>query len=121
MRLFRELINQLLSESDEKLKQWGKSILVALGPNCQVMIDVIPELELIVGSQPPVPELEPIEALNRFRLVFQDFIHIFCRLGIPLVIFLDDVQWATALLQIVQTDNDRSRDTMSSFNRFFPR
>ena len=105
---FRELINQLLSESDEKLKQWGKSILVALGPNCQVMIDVIPELELIVGSQTPVPELEPIEALNRFRLVFQDFIHIFCRLGIPLVIFLDDVQWADSsslqLLELTMTD-----------------
>ncbi len=105
---FRELINQLLSESDDNLKQWKNRMLAALGPNCQVMIDVIPEVELIVGPQSPVPELEPIEALNRFRLVFQNFIRVFCRPGHPLVIFLDDVQWADnsslQLLELIMID-----------------
>ncbi len=105
---FREQINQLLSESADSLKQWREKMLAALGPNCQVMIDVIPEVELIVGPQSPVPDLEPIEALNRFRLVFQDFIRVFCSRGHPLVIFLDDVQWADSssleLLELIMAN-----------------
>ncbi len=119
---FRELINQLLSESDDNLKQWKNRMLAALGPNCQVMIDVIPEVELIVGPQSPVPELEPIEALNRFRLVFQDFIRVFCRPGHPLVIFLRRCSMGGQFLSpVVRIDYDRPRDTISPFNRFFPR
>jgi predicted ATPase len=64
------------------------------GQNGQIIIDVIPEVELIVGAQSPVAELGPTESLNRFNLVFQNFIRVFCQPEHPLVIFLDDLQWA---------------------------
>jgi PAS domain S-box-containing protein len=91
---FRELMNQLLAESNESLAQWRAKILGALGPNGRVLIDLIPELELVIGSQPPVAVLQPEAAQNRFRIVFYDFLALFCRREHPLVIFLDDLQWA---------------------------
>ena len=65
-----------------------------MGSNAQVIIDVIPEVEQIVGHQPPVQQLEPTEAQNRFNLVFQKFVQVFCQPTHPLVLFLDDLQWA---------------------------
>ncbi|UCF90470.1 MAG: AAA family ATPase, partial [Desulfobacterales bacterium] len=105
---FRELIRQLLSESDAQLFRWRKKLLKALGPNGRIIIDVIPEFELIVGSQLPVPALGPVERQNRFNLVFQNFIQVFCRSEQPLTIFLDDLQWADAaslkLIELMMTD-----------------
>ena len=105
---FRELIDQILTESDDALAEWRIRLLEALGPNCKVMIDAIPEIELIVGPQPSVPDLDPLEAQNRFRLVFRSFIRVFCLPAKPLVIFLDDVHWADAsslqLLELMMTD-----------------
>ncbi|MBD1924655.1 AAA family ATPase [Microcoleus sp. FACHB-831] len=104
---FQELVRQLLTESEEQISIWKTKILESLSPNCQVIIDVIPEIELIVGKQPPVPKLEPTESQNRFNLVFQEFINIFTTREHPLVLFLDDLQWADAaslkLLNIVMT------------------
>ncbi|HEY9834742.1 MAG TPA: AAA family ATPase, partial [Stenomitos sp.] len=91
---FRSLVLQLLMESQADIATWREKILAALGSNGQVMIEVIPELELIIGSQPAVPELPATEAKNRFNLVFQNFIKVFTRKEHPLVIFLDDLQWA---------------------------
>jgi len=91
---FRELVNQLLAEPRESLESWCDKILAALGPNGQVLIDLIPELELVIGPQPPVAVLQPEAAQNRFRIVFYDFIALFCKREHPLVIFLDDLQWA---------------------------
>ena len=65
-------------------------------PNGQLIVDVVPALELIIGQQPRVPELEPFEAQNRFNLVFQNFVQVFCKRAHPLVLFLDDMQWADA-------------------------
>ena len=90
---FKELIHQLLSESDDNLAAWRQEIQNALSPNCQIMIDLIPELELIIGPQPPVSVLGAKESQNRFKIVFYDFITLFCKRDHPLVIFLDDVQW----------------------------
>ncbi len=102
------LVRQLLTESQEQLNQWRGKILSALGANGQVIIDVIPEVELIVGKQPNLPELGPTEAQNRFNLVFQKFIGVFCSLEHPLAIFLDDLQWADAatlkLIQLIMTE-----------------
>jgi len=96
VQAFRSLIGELLAESDEQLNVWREKILAALGVNAQVMITVIPELEIIIGSQPSVPELEPREAQNRFNAVFQNLVNIFTKPEHPLVLFLDDLQWVDA-------------------------
>ncbi len=91
---FQELIRKLLSEPEITLQTWKKKILEALGNNGQIIIDVIPEVEKIIGKQPPVEQLGRTESQNRFNLFFQRFLDIFCQKEHPLVIFLDDLQWA---------------------------
>ncbi len=107
---FKGLVRQLLTESEEQLNQWREKLLTEFGSNGQVIIDVIPEVELIVGKQPAVPELGPTESQNRFNLVFQNFIRTFCTKEHPLVIFLDDLQWADSatlkLIELMMTDSD---------------
>jgi len=88
------LIRQILSEDESRLAKWRSSILESLGINGQVIIDVIPELALVTGTQPAVIELAPAESRNRFNLYFQRFISVFCSASHPLTIFLDDLQWA---------------------------
>ncbi|NEO72924.1 serine/threonine-protein kinase PknK, partial [Moorena sp. SIO3H5] len=100
---FSSLVQQLLSEPEEQLNQWREKLLAVLNPNGQVIIDVIPEVELIIGKQPTVATLPPIETQNRFNLVFHNFIKLFCSEEHPLVIFLDDLQWAdTATLKLIE-------------------
>ncbi|MBD1810024.1 AAA family ATPase [Microcoleus sp. FACHB-SPT15] len=107
---FIGLVRQLLSEPEHQLQQWGDKLLAALGINGQVIVDVIPEIELIIGKQAPVPEVGATEAQNRFNLVFQKFIRVFCSQEHPLVIFLDDLQWADLatlkLIELMMTDAD---------------
>ncbi|MEQ8756616.1 MAG: AAA family ATPase [Coleofasciculus sp. G1-WW12-02] len=91
---FRRLIEQLLGETEEQLQVWREKLLQALGKNGQIIIDVIPEVELIIGQQPSVPLLGVNESQNRFNLVFSNFIRTFCSVKHPLTIFLDDLQWA---------------------------
>jgi predicted ATPase/signal transduction histidine kinase len=103
VQAFRDLMNQLLSESDERLVQWKIQILEALGENAQVIVDLIPELGWLIGPQPPAPELSGTAAQNRFNLLFQRFIHIFTTPEHPLVMFVDDLQWAdSASLNLIQ-------------------
>ncbi|MEC4849566.1 MAG: AAA family ATPase [Jaaginema sp. PMC 1079.18] len=94
VQAFRRLVNQLLTESDTNLNVWKTKILEALGKNAQVIIEVIPELERIIEPQPNVPELSGNAAQNRFNLLFNKFVQIFTTKEHPLVIFLDDLQWA---------------------------
>jgi predicted ATPase/signal transduction histidine kinase len=94
VQAFRDLMGQLLSESDEQLQAWKNQILAAVGDNGQVLTEVIPELENIIGKQSPVTELPGSAAQNRFNLLFQKFVKIFTSKEHPLVIFLDDLQWA---------------------------
>ena len=91
---FQNLIRKLLSEPEVTLQTWKKKILEALGNNGQIIIDVIPEVERIIGQQPPVEQLGKAENQNRFNLFFKRFVSIFCQKEHPLVIFLDDLQWA---------------------------
>lgn len=90
----QDLVQQLLTESEDAIVGWREAIQSSVGSNGQVIVDVIPALELIIGPQPPVPELEPFEAQNRFNLVFQTFIQVFGKKDHPVVLFLDDMQWA---------------------------
>ncbi|BAY59508.1 serine/threonine protein kinase and signal transduction histidine kinase with GAF and PAS/PAC sensor (plasmid) [Leptolyngbya boryana NIES-2135] len=99
----RKLVQQLLGEPDERVQEWRSRLLTALGSNGQLIIDVIPEVELIVGKQSPVPEVGSTEAQNRFNLVFQKFIRACCSEEHPLVIFLDDLQWVdSATLKLIE-------------------
>jgi predicted ATPase/serine phosphatase RsbU (regulator of sigma subunit)/tRNA A-37 threonylcarbamoyl transferase component Bud32 len=108
---FRDLVRQLLSETEAQLIDWKTNIFSAVGNNGQVIIDVIPEVELIVGTTSPVPTLGPTETQNRFNLVFQNFIKVFTQPEHPLVIFLDDLQWADSaslkLIQVLMTAADK--------------
>ncbi|WP_437912058.1 AAA family ATPase [Sorangium sp. So ce302] len=93
---FRQSIRQLLTEDEARLSVWRTRLGRALGPNGQIIVDVIPELELVLGQQPAVPQLGPAESQNRFRQVFQSFIQAFAQREHLLVLFLDDLQWADA-------------------------
>ncbi|MBV7331280.1 AAA family ATPase [Chloroflexi bacterium TSY] len=104
IQAFQELVRQMMIESGPSIVRWKRKLLDALGSNGQVIVDVIPELAQIVGKQPPVPSLGTTEAQNRFRRVFGQFATVFARREHPLVLFLDDLQWADlASLDLLQT------------------
>ncbi|MBT9316342.1 trifunctional serine/threonine-protein kinase/ATP-binding protein/sensor histidine kinase [Leptothoe spongobia] len=109
VQAFRSLVGQLLGESDAFLSTWKEKILDAVGLNGQVILDVIPELERIIGPQPTVPTLSGTAAQNRFNLLFSKFIQVFTSPEHPLVIFLDDLQWAdSASLNLLKLLMDES-------------
>ena len=90
---FNGFCSLVLAESDEEVAEWKKKILEAVGNNGQVLIEVVPHLEGILGKQPPVPEVDPQAAKNRFNQVLYSFMSHICSEGHPLVLFLDDLQW----------------------------
>jgi PAS domain S-box-containing protein len=110
VQAFQSLVRPLLGKSDNELAIWRGAFLEALEPNARLMADLIPELKLIIGEQPPVPELEPQQAQSRFQRVFRQFIGVFARLDHPLALFLDDLQWLDAatldLLEDLLTRSD---------------
>jgi predicted ATPase len=93
VQAFRNLIWQWLAESEERLATWRVRLSDALGNNAAVLAEVLPEIEFVVGKQPAPAPLDPAEAQNRFRYVFQSFVGTLASADHPLVIFLDDLQW----------------------------
>jgi PAS domain S-box-containing protein len=93
---FQSLIRGLLGKGEAELGGWRDALREALGPNGRLMTDLVPELKLIIGEQPPVPELPPQDAQRRFQLVFRRFISVFARPEHPLALFVDDLQWLDA-------------------------
>ncbi|WP_334407786.1 trifunctional serine/threonine-protein kinase/ATP-binding protein/sensor histidine kinase [Bradyrhizobium sp. AZCC 2289] len=93
---FQSLVRSLLSQSEEELGRWRASLIDALGPNGQLIVNLVPELELVIGKQPPVADLPPQDAQSRFQLVFRRFLGVFARKEHPLALFLDDLQWLDA-------------------------
>lgn len=91
---YRELMRQILSEDKESIAYWRERFFSALGSNAQIMVEIVTELELIIGKQPPVVELGDIEAQNRFFQTFCRFFLAVQSAEYPLVMFMDDLQWA---------------------------
>ncbi|MEH2059977.1 MAG: AAA family ATPase [Nostoc sp.] len=110
IQAFAYLMRYLLTENNQKIEVWRNKILSALGTNGKVITDVIPEVELIIGTQPEVVQIGATESQNRFNHVFKEFIQVFTQKEHPLVIFLDDLQWADSatlnLIQLLITDTD---------------
>src|SRR6195256_851594 len=107
---FQGLVRPILSKSEAELSRSRDAFVEALGPNARLMVDVVPELKLILGDQPPVPELPPQDAQRRFQLVFRRFLGVFARPEHPLALFLDDLHWLDAatldLLQDLLTQEE---------------
>ncbi len=118
VQAFRDLIEQLLSETDDQIQQWKAKIRRALGEQAHVIVDLIPQLELIIGKQPLVAELSGSAAQNRFHLLFQRFVQVFATKDHPLVIFLDDLQWADAtslkFIQLLMSESNAVNKNISS-------
>jgi PAS domain S-box-containing protein len=93
---FQTLVRQILAKSEAEVGSWRDSLGEALGPNGQLVVNLIPEVEFVIGKQPPVPDLPPQDAQNRFQTVFRRFLGVFARPEHPLALFLDDLQWLDA-------------------------
>ena len=107
---FQTLIRQILVKSEAEVDQWRHSLQEALGPNGQLLVNLIPEVEFVIGKQPPVPDLPPQDAQRRFQVVFRRFLCAFATSEHPLALFLDDLQWLDAatleLMERLTTDPD---------------
>jgi PAS domain S-box-containing protein len=100
---FQGLIQQVLTETEARIDARRRQLTEALGVNAQLIVDLIPSVARIIGPQAPVPELPLTEARNRFWMVFRQFTSVFATPAHPLVLFLDDLQWADAAsLQLLQ-------------------
>jgi predicted ATPase len=107
---FQSLIRTLLTKSESELNSWRQALCEAVDPNGLLIVDLVPELKLIIGEQPPISNLEPQDAQRRFHLVLRRFISVFARPEHPLALFLDDLQWLDAatldLLEDLLTRSD---------------
>ena len=107
---FESLIKQILTETPQKIAKWQEKLRSSLGENGGVILEVIPDLEVIIGPQPAAPQLGPTESQNRFNRVFQAFVNTFSQKEHPLVLFLDDLQWADSaslkLIELLLSDRD---------------
>ncbi len=100
---FRHLVRDILTEPPEAVARWKDALLTALGDSGRVLTEVISELEVVIGAQPPIPQLGPTEARNRFQHAVRSFLRAVATEEHPLVLFLDDLQWSdTATLDMLR-------------------
>lgn len=103
VQALRMLVRRLLTEPESTLVGWRERIQSSVAPNAQILIDVIPEIESILGPQLPVVTLGPVESKNRFHQVFTSFLNLIAARERPFVIFQDDMQWMdSASLDLLQ-------------------
>jgi PAS domain S-box-containing protein len=111
IQAFTELIRQLLTEPQERIKRWAAQLKSALGAQAGVIAELIPELTLVIGACEPAPEVPPAESQNRLNRLFQRFVQVLAGPEHPLVVFLDDLQWADTatmrLIELVMRDPDQ--------------
>lgn len=93
VQALQSLVRQILGKSEADMAAWREAIQTAVSPNGQLIVSLIPEVELIIGKQPPVPDLPPQESKNRFQMVLRRFLGVFTGSEHPLALFLDDLQW----------------------------
>src|SRR5580700_9897021 len=93
---FEMLVHQILVQSESEVSHWRDSLDGVLAPNGQLIINLVPEVEFLIGKQPPAPDLPPQDAQRRFQLVFRRFLSAFATPEHPLALFLDDLQWIDA-------------------------
>ena len=107
---FQTLVRQILVKSEAEVRQWRHALQEVLGVNGQLIVNLIPEVEFIIGKQSRIPDLPLQDAQNRFQLVFRRFLGAFARPEHPLTLFLDDLQWLDTvtleLMERVITDSD---------------
>lgn len=96
LRAFRSLIRQILTCPAHALERWKERLAGALSPNGRLMVELIPELSQVIGKQPEVPVVDLVSARNRFKRTFLAFIRVFADRAHPLVLIIDDWQWADA-------------------------
>ncbi len=110
IQALNEFIEYLLTENKDSLADWKRKINKVLGENGQILLDVLPNLEMIIGEQEHVQDLPPNEAKNRFNYVFKSFIRVISQKKHPIVLFIDDMQWADGaslnLLKVLMTDSE---------------
>jgi predicted ATPase/signal transduction histidine kinase/ActR/RegA family two-component response regulator len=113
IQAFGNLVQQLLTETEERLAEWRDRLLAALGGNGRVIVDILPQIERVIGPQPELPVLGPAENQNRFNRAFLAFSSVFCNSSHPLVLFVDDLQWADiptlSLLRLMLLNPDSHR------------
>jgi predicted ATPase/class 3 adenylate cyclase/GAF domain-containing protein len=105
-----ELVRKLLGEPVERVEMWRRTLSEAIGPSAQVVLDVVPSLERLIGEMPKPPTLGAAEAQTRFNMVFRRLLRALASPHYPLVIFLDDLQWADSaslsLIEVLMSDRD---------------
>ncbi|MEA2963180.1 MAG: hypothetical protein QOI46_3278, partial [Alphaproteobacteria bacterium] len=103
VQAFQNLVRHILGKSQAEMNQWRAALQGALGPNGQLMVNLIPELALIIGEQPPAADLPPQDQQARFQFVFRRFLGVFAQPEHPLALFLDDLQWLdSATLDLIE-------------------
>ena len=107
---FETLVRQILVKGEVEANHWRDDLQEALGPNGELIIKLVPEVEFLIGKQPAVPDLPPKDAQRRFQLAFRRFLSVFARPEHPLALFLDDLQWLDAatldLIEDLLTQSD---------------
>ena len=93
IQALRNLMRTFLTESDQRVAVRRQEITEAVGENGKVITDAVPELEILIGPQPEVKPLPPVESRNRFHDVFGRFLTCLASEESPLTLFIDDLQW----------------------------